>query len=394
MLSFRLVRTLGSTESDADIAIQLTEDHIDRTQRIAHAVARGPVGRMAGPEELESEALVILWDLALNFDPDLNVPFTAYLSMNMGRRLIDWLRTTYGRASPGQDMPMKLLSSFRSVSIDDFYGLEGDTDHDYRLIDGQPGPEEIALNRDEWSRFCAETEGLSEHQRESLLWPVFEDTPTPYAERSGKSKMDISSTRGLVKARIARKLDRPLSKRQHNRTGGTKVIVSQCETMVVRLPRPSMRSKVSSLDGRRKHNHTLRTIPDEQLLADRKTMTLAQIAEKYGCTTSTVSKRLTKIGVARTRPRYAREIPWRVKPEHDNTVEMNRLRLLGRYRAGGQLSVEERNRLIGWLELCFQTGSVVDYDPETGFSYRSLGLTRREGHPYYVRALDRPALSA
>lgn len=86
---------------------------------------------------------------------------------------------------------------------------------------------------------------------------------------------------------------------------------------------------------------------------------------------STISAAFHRAGISGDAPRYLEELPWRVKTEHLHAYPARMLRLLGRRRAGLELSVEEDGRLTRWIDQLAADGDVVGYDPETleGFWY-------------------------
>lgn len=81
---------------------------------------------------------------------------------------------------------------------------------------------------------------------------------------------------------------------------------------------------------------------------------------------STVSAALSRAGVSRVVARYKDELPWRVKGEHLTQYQARMLRLLGRRRAGGELTDEEDSRLDSWMESLEDNRWVVGYAPDDG----------------------------
>lgn len=105
-------------------------------------------------------------------------------------------------------------------------------------------------------------------------------------------------------------------------------------------------------------------------------MTHAQIAEHIRITTglivsrSAVSSALSRAGLTKETPRYARELPWRVKGEHLTQYPARMLRLLGRRHAGMSLNDDESERLDAWIESLTERELVVAYAPDAaGFLY-------------------------
>lgn len=101
-------------------------------------------------------------------------------------------------------------------------------------------------------------------------------------------------------------------------------------------------------------------------------MTHADIAEHIRETTglivsrSAVSSALSRAGLTREAPRYKEEVPWKVRGEHLTQYAPRMLRLLGRRRAGFELSGDEETRLDAWLEGLKEKGLVVAYAPDAG----------------------------
>lgn len=101
-------------------------------------------------------------------------------------------------------------------------------------------------------------------------------------------------------------------------------------------------------------------------------LTHQQIADHLKETTgvavsrSTVSAALSRAGVSREGMRYKNELPWRVRAEHLTQYQARMLRLLGRRRAGGDLTDEEDSRLDSWMESLEDNRWVVGYAPESG----------------------------
>lgn len=106
-------------------------------------------------------------------------------------------------------------------------------------------------------------------------------------------------------------------------------------------------------------------------------MTHQQIANEVSRTTgypvsrSSVSAALFRAGEASTAKKYAEEIPWVVKEEHQTHYAARMLRLLGRRRRGITNSAESDARLDAWLRQLERAQAVVTYVPDTeeGFFY-------------------------
>jgi hypothetical protein len=85
---------------------------------------------------------------------------------------------------------------------------------------------------------------------------------------------------------------------------------------------------------------------------------------------SSVSAALSRAGLSKEAMRYKDELPWRVKGEHLTQYPARMLRLLGRRRAGIDLTDEEQERLDAWLEALAEKQLIVAYCPDLeGFLY-------------------------
>lgn len=120
-----------------------------------------------------------------------------------------------------------------------------------------------------------------------------------------------------------------------------------------------------------------RVLPDNQTLQRwvERGMTHQEIAEEVyrlsgeRVSRSTVSAALSRAGLSKQTARYADELPWRVKIEHMTAYPARMLRLLGRRRAGLDLTQHEEERLDSWLASLKDKGCVVAYSPDVGFLY-------------------------
>ena len=88
-------------------------------------------------------------------------------------------------------------------------------------------------------------------------------------------------------------------------------------------------------------------------------------------TRSTVSAALSRAGLtSREGVRYKTELPWKVKGEHLTQYPARMLRLLGRRRAGIELTDDEMQRVDAWLEGLEEKNLVIGYCPDgDGFLY-------------------------
>lgn len=143
-------------------------------------------------------------------------------------------------------------------------------------------------------------------------------------------------------------------------------------------------------------------LPNTNVLVDcvQKGMTHRQIAELVNdqnrrtmgssyrpITRSAVAVALHRAGAEPGRPRYREEIPWQpIKTEHNNNYRLTMLRVHARVKAGDQ-NIPERllKEYQSFARMCEQTGSVVHYDPTSGFQT----VKAREGIDCdYIRLTD------
>lgn len=399
--------------AEAQARVEIEQEHIDRAEAIARHLARTTtLGRVAGEDEMCSEVQCVLWELALEFDSSLGVPFTAFISLRVRHRLIDWLRNTYGRERPDGTMPPRLEATLTMASLDTFREQQVLTsvvrEHP-ALVDSSPGVEETVLDRDEVRRlgeFLREG-NLTTHQLRSLMWPVYEGTPSAYMGETGKSKVNISAARKQAKQKAAEHLDRELKpnyysekmrrwlldpsgaradRRSERLSVAVTLLVSRPATVHLLVPETTEGS-VSDMDGRRKGRHTLARVDDEQLLAEREHMTLQEIGDRHGVSASAVCHRLRKMGATGVRPRYSQEIPWRVAVEHTDDHAVASLRALGAYRAGKTLDRYDQRLVERFVQRMVAENLVIAYDREDGFFEVQRDPVDIGVHPYYEQSL-------
>jgi len=96
-------------------------------------------------------------------------------------------------------------------------------------------------------------------------------------------------------------------------------------------------------------------------------MTHAEIADAvardtgYPVTRAAVSVALSRAGLTVEKPRYAEEIPWRLHGKDLKHYAVRMLRLLGKRRAGEELTADENTRLNNWLAKLDEADAVVAY---------------------------------
>jgi RNA polymerase sigma factor (sigma-70 family) len=142
-------------------AVEVTEKHVDQVTAIARRVGELPACRLAGGvDEAISQAYVVLWDLALSWDPDRGVPFEVYVSMHTRHRLLDWVRREVGRAGTPR---LKIIAESAWFEAVDPYDPERD-------IELGAGPEMTAFARETLAEVVGAANGnLSRRQRDVLF---------------------------------------------------------------------------------------------------------------------------------------------------------------------------------------------------------------------------------
>lgn len=120
-----------------------------------------------------------------------------------------------------------------------------------------------------------------------------------------------------------------------------------------------------------------RLLPSDQDLARlvRQGLTHQQIVDwveenlGHRVSRSTVSVALSRAGLSKEAMRYRDELPWKVKADHLTEYPARMLRLLGRRRAGIEMTADEDSRLDAWLDALEEREIVVAYSREQGFLY-------------------------
>lgn len=167
--------------------------------------------RLVGIDELISHAYLCLWELALAYKPELNVPFTAYLHMRLPNRLVDFVRHERGRVTNGVPSG-KARRIAATQSLNAFEDIDDDWDDSRRagLIDQSPGPDEIAEHREEVQRFFTwARETLNARKYEALMQPV-----------SGRSMIEIADRHGYVSSPRGKRMRMVLDRMQAKRAAG------------------------------------------------------------------------------------------------------------------------------------------------------------------------------
>lgn len=182
--------------------MEITGEHVKIAERIALRVARTPVGRLAGADELVSQSLVTLWEMALSYDESRNVPFSAYLHIGMQRRLIDWLRLEFGRPPGNHGGTGKRLAMHMNTTSLHWYD-DTDEDDPKQIPCPRNSVEDSVLARLELSAFAQSLDTLTALERDSLIWPAWADTSTEVAERHNTSVSVVAVTRHKIKKKMA-----------------------------------------------------------------------------------------------------------------------------------------------------------------------------------------------
>lgn len=92
-----------------------------------------------------------------------------------------------------------------------------------------------------------------------------------------------------------------------------------------------------------------------------------RVAEQTGerVTPNAISVAMNRYGMDPLRPRYADVLPWEVQTKDVGHRYARMLRLLGRRRAGGNLSRQEDSQLDRFLKKLTEANAVVVYVPDS-----------------------------
>src|SRR2546422_579944 len=126
-----------SREGDAAARCALIECYVPLATRIAHGM-NVPVGAVAGPDDLESAALIGLIDAVDRFQPERGVPFEGYASLRIRGAVLDEVRRVdeLGRADRRRQREAAAQgeegSYQRTVSLDELIenGYHGGAEQD------------------------------------------------------------------------------------------------------------------------------------------------------------------------------------------------------------------------------------------------------------------------
>src|SRR3989454_2130836 len=124
-------------EGDAAARCALIERYVPLATRIAHGM-NVPVGAVAGPDDLESAALIGLIDAVDRFQPERGVPFEGYASLRIRGAVLDEVRRVdeLGRADRRRQREAAAQgeegSYQRTVSLDELIenGYHGGAEQD------------------------------------------------------------------------------------------------------------------------------------------------------------------------------------------------------------------------------------------------------------------------
>lgn len=173
----------------------VTEQHLAYVRATCRRMS-GTAPGMVDYDEIYSQALVTLWELVLSFDSDRQIPFGAYLSINLRRRLIDWLRQTYGRT----DRPHVRSALQQTVSLDAIVEHIADP-----FPSSAPSVEEQVMDRETLDEVLDRVrDTLTNRQAMALLEPVISDeNRDDFWDRAGTNRATQFAHRVHARRRVA-----------------------------------------------------------------------------------------------------------------------------------------------------------------------------------------------
>lgn len=188
---------------------KITQHHIDIVQLKARQLAQ----HHCDADELESQALVVLWDLALAWDENGGATFESYLFKYTQPRLIDWLRKQYGRAPvEGEHSGDRMRFNLGMRSLERLSEQSADTEGEYTpewLTDPTPGPQQVVEDRDELRRLGEYMADLEPYDQDLLLAPLYVESMKEVAARHGKHQYGFGGSRSYRKTLAAAAIDSP-----------------------------------------------------------------------------------------------------------------------------------------------------------------------------------------
>lgn len=154
---------------------EITQEHLAIAEWAARNLARTQVGRLAGTEELISQALVALWDAALEYDEERGA-FESFLKVRIKHRLIDWLRVEYGRPRSAWSSGERLRWHYYLHSLEEIAPrMDDDEEIQDFISDPAPDVEQSVLWRLELEEFARSLRAMKPIYQDAMLWPVLSD---------------------------------------------------------------------------------------------------------------------------------------------------------------------------------------------------------------------------
>jgi len=194
--------------------VEITPKHLKIVERVASLCrAQSRPLRLIEHEELVSEGMVLLWQIALAYDPGRGAEFEGYLVQQLRWKLTDYARTEVGRMTDnGASAKLNAIASQRSLDEHRERQAAPERGHDDWERDSSPSAEDQVLARDELARTMAAINALPTTQREAMLWPLYEGEPKDsYREQHGLSyPFQRRTGRATVEAQVGERYIRPI----------------------------------------------------------------------------------------------------------------------------------------------------------------------------------------
>lgn len=184
----------------------ITAEHVERMEAIAKSLSGTRLGPLLDLDELLSQSYVTLWQLACEYDASSGVPFIKFIGLRGKNRLIDWLRTEFGRMSDGQ-LSEKAQARL-TLSLEEHVSEELEGEDAGWLTDQRPGPEDLAVAHDEWLGFARAFKELSPDAQRALVWPIFTASPRGMAAKFDRPLSEVARSRRQAKDEVAEAIGR------------------------------------------------------------------------------------------------------------------------------------------------------------------------------------------
>jgi len=180
-----------------DTAVTVQETHLQIIAAVSRKLSYSVLGSLAGFDELYSEALVHLTVASQDYDPSrTSMPFDSYLGWTVKKRLIDYLRTTYGRMYVDPDgnsyRSARMEATLNTSSLDDLMDEDPDSSTWLSWSPEEPSVEEVVIAKQNLYEVLEEVAQLPPHKRAAALQTITGRNMSEIGAQYGKTPGSMS----------------------------------------------------------------------------------------------------------------------------------------------------------------------------------------------------------